>query len=166
MKNHKSQLNIDVNGQRFEFDGHGDAINLTYDERKGTYHIHEEGRSYEIRLMDFDLVSGKCRVMIDGQPKEIRIFREIEVMIERMGLNATHAKKLSGISAPMPGLVIRIEVEKGQRIAKGAPLVILEAMKMENVLTAPHDAVIKTVFVKTGQAVERGLMLIEFENKA
>jgi acetyl/propionyl-CoA carboxylase alpha subunit len=165
MKNH-SQLNIDVNGHRFEFDGDGQDIEIAYDEGTRTYRIHEDGRSYEIRLIDFDLVSGQCRILIDGQPKEIRIFREIEVMIERMGLNAGHAKKLRGISAPMPGLVIRVEVKEGQHLEKGAPLVILEAMKMENVLTAPHDAVIKKVYVKTGQAVERGLMLIEFENQA
>jgi biotin carboxyl carrier protein len=85
------------------------------------------------------------------------------MMIERMGLNVAASKKLPYLEAPMPGLVSVIKVSKGDQVEKGTPLLVLEAMKMENVITAPQEAVVKSILVKVGQAVEKGLKLIEFE---
>jgi biotin carboxyl carrier protein len=84
-------------------------------------------------------------------------------MIEKMGLNTLHSKKLSVMEAPMPGLVTSIKVAPGDHVTKGTTLLILEAMKMENVIAAPHEATIKEIKVKVGQAVERGFPLVEFE---
>ena len=67
------------------------------------------------------------------------------------------------LKAPMPGLVVRVAVEEGGRVEAGAPVVVLEAMKMENELRAPAAAVVKGIKVKAGQAVEKGQVLVEFE---
>jgi len=64
------------------------------------------------------------------------------------------------VKAPMPGLVVRIEVAAGQPVLAGAGLVVVEAMKMENELRAPHSGVVATVHVAVGQAVERGAPLV------
>jgi len=64
------------------------------------------------------------------------------------------------VTAPMPGLVVRIEVAAGQPVEAGAGLVVVEAMKMENELRAPHSGVVATVHVAVGQAVERGAPLV------
>jgi pyruvate carboxylase subunit B len=64
----------------------------------------------------------------------------------------------------MPGLVVRVPVEPGQQVAAGAGVVVLEAMKMENELKAQAAATVKTVHVKPGQAVEKGMVLVEFES--
>jgi biotin carboxyl carrier protein len=63
----------------------------------------------------------------------------------------------------MPGLVTGIKTEAGKEVEKGTPLLILEAMKMENVIVAPHQAIIKEIKVIAGQAVEKGAVLLEFE---
>ena len=68
------------------------------------------------------------------------------------------------LKAPMPGLVLKIEVEVGQTIKEGDALVVLEAMKMENVLKSPADVVIKSIGVTEGNAVEKNEVLIEFES--
>jgi biotin carboxyl carrier protein len=60
-------------------------------------------------------------------------------------------------------MVMKVAVEAGQRVAAGAALVVLEAMKMENELRAPTAAVVKGVRVKPGEAVEKGQVLVEFE---
>jgi biotin carboxyl carrier protein len=65
------------------------------------------------------------------------------------------------IRAPMPGLVVRVEVEPGQRLDEGAGVVVLEAMKMENEIATPGPGVVRTVHVKEGQAVEKGAPLVE-----
>jgi len=65
------------------------------------------------------------------------------------------------VKAPMPGLVLRLEVEVGQRVSMGAGVVVLEAMKMENEITAIGEGVVKAVLVSEGQTVEKGTALVE-----
>ena len=68
------------------------------------------------------------------------------------------------VVAPMPGLVVRVEVTPGQRVEAGAALVVVEAMKMENELRALRAAVVAAVHVAPGQAVEKGAPLVTLEN--
>ncbi|GBD33077.1 MAG: hypothetical protein KatS3mg081_0156 [Gemmatimonadales bacterium] len=65
------------------------------------------------------------------------------------------------VRAPMPGLVLRVEVEVGQRVGAGSGLLVLEAMKMENEIRSPRDGVVRRVLVRAGQAVEKGAELVE-----
>jgi pyruvate carboxylase subunit B len=61
----------------------------------------------------------------------------------------------------MPGLVLRVEVEAGQIVEAGTGVVVLEAMKMENEIKAPAPGVVKVVHVSEGQAVDKGVPLVE-----
>lgn len=65
------------------------------------------------------------------------------------------------VRAPMPGLVLRVEVEAGQEVAAGSGLVVLEAMKMENEIRSSGPGRVKAVLVEAGQAVEKGAALVE-----
>ncbi len=65
------------------------------------------------------------------------------------------------VRAPMPGLVLRVEVETGQEVSAGGGLVVLEAMKMENEIRSPGAGKVKAVLVEPGQAVEKGAPLVE-----
>jgi biotin carboxyl carrier protein len=80
-----------------------------------------------------------------------------------MGFALSSVKDVSMIEAPMPGLILDINVRVGQAVNEDDPLLILEAMKMENVLTSPRDGIIKSVNVKKGAAVDKKHILIEFE---
>lgn len=66
------------------------------------------------------------------------------------------------VRAPMPGLIVRIEVEPGQEVQPGQGVAIIEAMKMENELRAEGSGIVKRVLVEPGQAVEKGAVLVEF----
>lgn len=82
----------------------------------------------------------------------------------RQLMGETGAKaKLVQLKAPMPGLVVAVQVEPGQEIRKGDGLVIVEAMKMENELKATGAGVVKEIKVKQGQAVEKNEVLVVFE---
>lgn len=70
------------------------------------------------------------------------------------------------VLAPMPGLIVRVHVAVGERVRAGQGIVVMEAMKMENELRAPADGVVRTITVVTGQAVEKGALLVEFELEA
>lgn len=94
---------------------------------------------------------------------------EMEVLDER----TRHIRSLAGsgdqrraagvLKAPMPGLVVRVQVQPGDEVVAGHPLVVLEAMKMENELKAGAAGVVKSVRVAPGEAVEKGQVLVEFE---
>ena len=92
---------------------------------------------------------------------------EVEVLDERLrhirSLTGAAARQGGGgvLRAPMPGLVVRVEVEPGQQVMAGAPLVVLEAMKMENQLAAPAAGTVTEVRVRPGATVEKGAVLVE-----
>jgi pyruvate carboxylase subunit B len=65
--------------------------------------------------------------------------------------------------APMPGMIVRVTVQVGDRVRAGQGLVVMEAMKMENELRAQADATVKAVLAHPGSAVEKGALLIELE---
>lgn len=69
------------------------------------------------------------------------------------------------VVAPMPGLVVRVEVEEGQAVEAGKGVVVLEAMKMENEISAVAGGKVKAVRVTAGQAVEKGAVLVEISDE-
>jgi biotin carboxyl carrier protein len=97
--------------------------------------------------------------------------REIPVVVEDYSLAQMRktagmkagAKAETSFPAPMPGLVVDVLVEPGQSVKAGDPLVIIEAMKMENILKARSAATVKAVPVEKGKSVEKGDTLVEFE---
>ncbi|KAI0125377.1 carbamoyl-phosphate synthase subunit L [Xylariales sp. AK1849] len=72
----------------------------------------------------------------------------------------------ASVVAPMPCKVLKIEVEEGERVAKGAPLVVIESMKMETVIRSPQDGVIKKLAHKEGDKCKSGTVLVIFEEEA
>lgn len=84
---------------------------------------------------------------------------------ERMGLSPKPFK-VEGhqlLTAPLPGKVVRIFVEPGQEVEEGAPLLVIEAMKMENELRSPKKGRVSAVLVKEGKAVEAGARLVSVD---
>jgi biotin carboxyl carrier protein len=78
-----------------------------------------------------------------------------------LGFSSKSTKKANEIKAPMPGMVLSVLVQEGQLVKAGESVLILEAMKMENVIKAPADCTVKQIKVKQGNAVEKNQVLIE-----
>ena len=74
-----------------------------------------------------------------------------------------HRHAAHGLEAPMPGRVIAVKVEAGQRVSRGDEILIVEAMKMENAIRAPRDGVISRVLAAVGDMVSPGVVLVELE---
>jgi biotin carboxyl carrier protein len=81
----------------------------------------------------------------------------------KKSMNQTVAHKIEkDLKAPMPGMIVLIEVKPGQQLKKGDGLLIIEAMKMENEIKAPFDCMVKEIKVQERQAVEKGQVLVVF----
>jgi pyruvate carboxylase subunit B len=76
------------------------------------------------------------------------------------------SKGPKALRAPMPGLVVKVEVREGDTVFSGQGLVIVEAMKMENELKSERDGTVKRVAVEPGQTVEKDQVLVEFHAPA
>ncbi len=105
---------------------------------------------------------GQWDLAIRGHHLNLSVVDERTRAIREMTGSADESAEKT-LTAPMPGLVVRIEVEVGDRVAAGQGVVIVEAMKMENELKAPADGVVASVAVASGQTVEKGALLLILE---
>lgn len=128
---------------------------------EGNFHILQDGQAYQAELETADFNNKTMTVKINGNKYEINIEDGYDQLVKQMGLSAVGSQKMSNVKAPMPGLVLDILVESDQAVSKGDALLILEAMKMENVLKAEGDGVVKSIEVKKGTAVDKGQIIIE-----
>ena len=113
--------------------------------------------------MDSDFNKGIYTISIDGSEHQTSIQTPLDELIEKMGFATNGSKNIDSIAAPMPGLILDILVEEGQEVNEEDQLVILEAMKMENIITSPRNGVIKKIGVSQGDAVDKKQLLIEFQ---
>lgn len=159
---------ITVNGQPHQLhreneklflDGQALSLDLArLDENR--LHVLLNNRSYTVELMSKEEKSLVVRV--NGQQFELKLRNELDLMLEKLGLNQLTESKVNEIKAPMPGLVLRLIAEPGQEVKKGDPLLVLESMKMENVLKSPGAGKVDKVMVSPGHAVEKGQTLVRF----
>jgi 3-methylcrotonyl-CoA carboxylase alpha subunit len=99
----------------------------------------------------------QVQIWMDGR---IWTFELQQSGARRAGQDVGAGTARSEISAPMPGTILRVNVAAGQHFEPHAPLVVMESMKMEMTLTAPHDGRVKDVLCKVGQLVEVGAVLV------
>ncbi|UCD60475.1 MAG: acetyl-CoA carboxylase biotin carboxyl carrier protein subunit [Flavobacteriaceae bacterium] len=136
-----------------------DALQTSSD----SYHILKENKSFKAEVIEKDFYSKTYKVKINNSSYEVVISDSLDFLINDMGFALSSSKDIDSISAPMPGLILEIHVRIGQAVNEDDPLLILEAMKMENVITSPRDGIIKSISVKKSEAVDKNQLLIEFE---
>ena len=127
------------------------------------FHLIENHQSYEVELLSVDKRNKVVSLLLNGQKYECKIHNSLDLLLEKMGMGAGANNKINEIKAPMPGLVLDIKVGPGDQLSKGDSVLVLEAMKMENLIKSPGDGVVKSVSVKKGEAVEKNQVLIHLE---
>jgi len=106
---------------------------------------------------------GQYSVWLDGYRFEVEALDERTRAIRALSRAAASAQGPAPLTAPMPGLVVRVNASVGDRVRAGQGLVVMEAMKMENELRAQAAGTVRKVLVGPGTAVEKGAVLIELE---
>jgi biotin carboxyl carrier protein len=107
--------------------------------------------------------AGQYTIHLDGFRFEVEALDERMRAIRQLASPAARSPGPTTLSAPMPGLVVRVLVQAGDQVQAGQGVVVIEAMKMENELRAPTAGVVRSVPVGPGNAVEKGVILVEFE---
>ena len=100
---------------------------------------------------------------VNGTDYEVSIKDKNDLLLQQLGISVKSSSAVQFIKAPMPGLIINVSVNPGDEVKKGDTLLILEAMKMENVIKSPRDGKVKKVNVSLRNAVEKNQVLLEFE---
>ena len=106
---------------------------------------------------------GRYTLWVDGYRYEVEALDERTRAIRDMSASATPAAGPAPLVAPMPGLIVRVNVRPGDIVQPGEGLVVMEAMKMENELRASAPGTVKRVAAEPGTAVEKGALLVELE---
>lgn len=159
-----------VNGKKFEItlgpDGvsvNGKPLNWDLVEiTDGYFHIIHENKGYRAEIVKIDRSTKVVTLKVNSQVFSVALKDKYDLLLEKMGMGGTAGNKINNIKAPMPGLIIDLKVKAGDVVKQGDPLLILEAMKMENIIKSPGDAIVKGVNVKKGDSVEKGQVLLEF----
>jgi biotin carboxyl carrier protein len=159
-----------VNKKSFDIVSHNDQLvidgtPLEWDIVKladGYFHILINCKSYRAELVKADAATKSFTFKINGQVYSVTLKDKFDLLLEKMGMNNGAASKANHVKAPMPGLIIDLRVKEGDTVMPGDALLILEAMKMENMIKASTQSIVKLVKVKKGDSVEKNQVLIEF----
>ena len=162
---------VKIGERKYEVGIYGDGSGVTVNGRRlnvdlrslkgGKLHsILADNENFEFELErsngGFNLWHGRGQVFVE-------VTDEKTERLKRLMGGAEIGRKQAVLRAAMPGLVVKVEVEAGQRIMKGDGLLIIEAMKMENEIKARSPGVVKEIKVKPGQPVEKNQVLVVFE---
>lgn len=154
-------VEVDLTGAMPLVDGTPVDAHLSALPGTDTRHLLVDGRSYAVTAVPGDrrgrwhIGVGAERFTADAVDERTRAIREMT------GGGEDAADKT--VTAPMPGLVVKVEVEVGQTVKAGQGVIVVEAMKMENELKAPSDGVVAKIEVQAGQTVDKGATLLVLE---
>lgn len=125
------------------------------------FHVIKNGRSFNVKINESDFYNRKYVIKVNKSTYAVDISNPLDQLISEMGFSLGSSKKVNDVKAPMPGMILSVNVEEGQEVKEGDTLLILEAMKMENAISAPKDGIIKSINVKSNGTVEKGELMIE-----
>ncbi len=136
------------------------VVDVSQNEFKPYIHLLIDNRSFLVttnvrgEIVEVEALEGAYTFEVLGEKR-----RELE----RLGLRKKKELRKKDVHAPMPGLVVAVQVEAGQEVKRGQGIAIVEAMKMENELRAADSGVVKEVLVKEGQRVDQNQLLVVIE---
>lgn len=157
------QYNFDLLAENDTLKLHGEDLQFDVREIKdGLLHFLYQNKSYTAEVVSEDHQQKELVIKVNGNLYHIGVEDQFDSLLKAMGMNGSAGKQALEVKAPMPGLVLSISVTEGQEVKKGDSLLVLEAMKMENMLKSATEGIVKKIFVGKGDKVEKNQVLIEF----
>lgn len=152
---------VEVGGEQVTVDGTPASAELLQVSGTPVRRLSVAGASHRVIAAKGE-ARGQWQLHLDGYRVSAEVVdertRAIRALTARTGV--VHGPK--PVKAPMPGMIVRVEVQPGDKVSAGQGVVIIEAMKMENELKASAAGTVSKVAIHAGTAVEKGTVLIEF----
>lgn len=166
-----SIIQVTIDGQSFEIDLRSES------HAAAEFMVTVNGEPVRVFVPESDDPERMEWIIIDDRPYEIVLDRDLHWVKSRYGLHHLEIRDLeaavsrpasrdSRVKAPIPGLVTRVLVEQGSHVEAGQPIMVLEAMKMENEVRAPRSGVIAQLSASPGQKVQLNEVLAEIAEAA
>ena len=155
-----TEYEVEINGESIVLNGEPVNVDLMRSGAAELYSVLFGGRSYEM-LVNADRFN--YTINVRGVQFQVQVEDERARRMNRARRLPTLPEGELAITAPIPGLVVRVLVVEGDSIEEGQPVVLLEAMKMENELRAMRGGIVKSVLAAAGQRVDQNAPLIILE---
>ena len=126
-------------------------------------HILHNNKSYRAEVVSFNAAEKACTIKVNGNTFDLEIKDQYDELLHQLGLDNLNKVKIAELKAPMPGLVLKIFVSEGDKVQKGDNILVLEAMKMENIIKSPGDVTIKAIKIRPADTVEKNQVMFLFE---
>lgn len=127
-----------------------------------SFHIIHQDTSYKVELLGCHPSNKTLTIKMNGKVALINIKDRFDLLLDEMGMNLVDSSSPQDITAPMPGLIMDIMVNEGDFLKKGEPVLVLEAMKMENTIKSSGEGTVKSIKVAVGDSVEKSQVLVQF----
>jgi pyruvate carboxylase subunit B len=156
---------VEVSGDAVRIDGQPADAQLQAVPGTPLYHLLLDNESWTVAVEPQDGTAGSMQAVVQavGERREVTVVDEPTRQIQELTGKRGPVAASGVIRAPMPGLVVRVEVQVGDPVAAGTGLAVVEAMKMENELRATGAGVVAVVHVQAGQTVEKGAPLVTLQ---
>ncbi len=122
-----------------------------------------EQEIYNAEIIHYSSDGKELSLIINNQKIQLTLKDSLDQLIDEMGMNDVSDTDGGDVISPMPGLVLKILVEEGQSVEKGDDMIVLEAMKMENLLKAPSSGTVQSIKSVAGDSVNKGDLLIKID---
>lgn len=161
--NNKEFLIKSHGSENSKFEVNGKLIELnSYTNRNNILCFLYNNHSYQAELISYNENDKIAILKLNNIRYEVHLKDDTDMLLEKLGITGKSQKALP-LKAPMPGLVLGINVKEGDMVKKGDALLVLEAMKMENLIKAQADGRIKKIHIAKGSKVEKNQDMIEME---
>ena len=130
--------------------------------KDGIFHIIKNNRSYNVEVLKANKEEKTFIIRVNGNKYTVELKDKYDDLLKQLGIEIGSSAKVKEIKAPMPGLVVDVRVKEGDMVKQGDGLIVLQAMKMENIIKSPAEGSIKKVHIKKGDAIEKNQIMISF----
>lgn len=162
--NNEITYSFELEDKEIRLNGEPVKIDLQSIRDDSSYHIIYQHKTYRVEVLSMDIDNKVVELEVNGQAFHVKTQDPYDTLLQQMGISQHNKNGILALKAPMPGLVLDIFITAGDQVAKGENLLILEAMKMENIIKSPDDLRIKSVEVQKGQSVEKNQVLLTFDS--
>lgn len=155
-----TELDLAVESGEVEHDGQNHSFQF-WQQDNGRYLLRIGRKLYALDNVSRD--GSELTFTLNGQWMKARVRDEQELLLDKLGFEKPGEVAEGNLKAPMPGKILDIMIEKGDDVQLDDPVIILEAMKMENELKAPATGVVRKINVAKGDSVDKNTILLEIE---